>query len=293
MSHFTCFLVGNPYEEMPRFDENGTMYFKPREIGDIENLRESFSDPELIKEFKKETPSENHDFPHFYKWYHGIHMCTSREELEEKMGEQEPCFLVEDGDVKESWYFSNPDAKFDYFGIVGMDPFVRFSVELRMKDGSKASRGLVKDIDIDATLKAEQERYREDYRKVMDKCGKIDHTPWSEFLKRVDSKEITLDEARALYQMQEGVNRFLKVAPFGNPDAYLCTEDEYTENNASLPFFSANIKGKWLENGEMGWFGVVLNEKNGQDWGKEIVAALRQAQEDYPEEQFYILDCHI
>lgn len=281
---------------MAPFDEQDETFYKPREIGDIESLKSCYTDPEyadLLEKFKKCTAEEYQDFAHFYGWYHGIKMCTSREEFDERMREQHACYLVEDGEVKESYFFSNPDAKYDYFCVIGKDPFARFnSAKFRMKDGSEAQYGLLKDLDIDGTIKDAENEYRDEYRQVIKEYGEMKHTPWSEFLKRVENKEITIDEARAEYQLQGSVKKYMDEHPFGDPDKFTCTEDEYAAN-ATLPFFSANIMGEWYEKGNMGWFAMVSDEKEKSEWKRLIEAALRKAQEDYPEEQFHILDCHI
>jgi hypothetical protein len=47
--------------------------------------------------------------------------------------------------------------------------------------------------------------------------------------------------------------------------------------------------GEWHERGEMGWFGMVANEKEQDDWEREVADILQKHQEDI----LVGVDCHI
>ena len=47
--------------------------------------------------------------------------------------------------------------------------------------------------------------------------------------------------------------------------------------------------GVWHERGEMGWFGMVANEKEQDDWEREVADILQNHQEDI----LVGVDCHI
>lgn len=54
--------------------------------------------------------------------------------------------------------------------------------------------------------------------------------------------------------------------------------------------FAALKDGKWLERGEMGWWGAVSNEQAPEDWDEAyriVLASLR------PDQHVWIVDCHI
>ena len=61
----------------------------------------------------------------------------------------------------------------------------------------------------------------------------------------------------------------------------------------TFPCFSANILGEWLEKAEMGWWAMTSNDKEPADWKKIVETALHKAQDEHPDEEFHLLDCHI
>ena len=289
---------------MARFNEQDSDFYRPteRRKEDVEfdlNVYRNLDDyPETKAHFEKEVePSERNEVS-FYAWYNGIEPSYGMEEAEAKLGKGEDTFLVEDGKVKKSWYTANPDAKYDYYCVIGEDSFARFQGStLVMKDGSHASRGRVGDIDIEATVNEAVNEKLARYRKVHEAVGNLGHKTWPEFLKRVEDKEITIDEARTIYHAQEDVKRFAEWArsqnnPFMDADEYACTEDKFVENE-TIPVFCANILGEWVEQAEMGWWGMTSNEKSKADWKSLLERTLRKAQEEHPDEEFHFLDCHI
>ncbi len=55
-------------------------------------------------------------------------------------------------------------------------------------------------------------------------------------------------------------------------------------------FVVLSNKGEWFEKGQMGWWGIVANEKEDVSWVQEIKTLLgNEAAEDY----LVLLDCHI
>lgn len=289
---------------MARFNEQDDDFYKPvmrdkeRIDSDLEVFRNLDNYVSTKANFEDDVPEEERNEVSFYAWYNDLEPCFSREELAQKLADKEATFLVEDGKVVESYYFCNPDAKYDYYCVIGSDSFARFQgVEFVMKDGTKKNSGRIGDLDIDATVAECVEEAREDYRKVFDAIGILNHIPWTEFLIRRDKGEITIDEARTLYNAQEDVRRFNKWAGENNfyfldADDFRCTEDEYVKD-VTFPCFSANILGEWLEKAEMGWWGLTSNDKESAVWKDMLESALRKAQEENPDEEFHVLDCHI
>lgn len=289
---------------MARFNEQDDDFYRPvmrdkeRIDSDLEVFRNLDNYVSTKANFEDDVPEDERNEVSFYAWYNNLEPCFSREELAQKLADNEATFLVEDGKVVESYYFCNPDAKYDYYCVIGEDSFARFQgVDFVMKDGTKKNRGRIGDLDIDATVAKCVEEAREDYRKVFDAIGILNHIPWTEFLKRRDNGEITIDEARTLYNKQEDVRRFNKWAGenhfyFLDADDFRCTEDEYVKD-VTFPCFSANILGEWLEKAEMGWWALTSNDKEPAVWKDMLERALRKAQEENPDEEFHVLDCHI
>lgn len=288
---------------MARFNEQDDDFYRPvmRDKDsvdcDLEVFRNLDNYSSTKASFEAEVPEGERNEVSFYAWYNDLEPCFSREELAQKLADNEPTFLVEDGKVVESYYFCNPDAKYDYYCVIGEDSFARFQgVEFVMKDGTKKNRGRIGDLDIDATIAECVEEAREKYRKVFNALGILNHIPWTEYLKRRDKGEITIDEARTLYHEQEDVKRFNKWAGENNcfldADDFRCTEEEYVKD-ITFPIFSANILGEWFEKAKMGWWAFTSNDKDPAVWKDMLESALRKAQEENPDEEFHVLDCHI
>lgn len=50
------------------------------------------------------------------------------------------------------------------------------------------------------------------------------------------------------------------------------------------------VNGKWLEKGEMGWWGISSNEKSDEEWSVLVKAKINEAADD---SLFSLYDCHI
>lgn len=303
MSHFTCFTVGDVDEIMARYNEQDEKYFDAveyteEEINDVLGFlhNEEYKDTNI--RFVEAYPDEKDRTPvKFYEWYEESIPCYDEETLKKHIEKKEKCFLVKDNKIVKSYYYYNTNSKYDYYGVIGEDPFCRWGgIKFLMKDGSEVQSGRIADLDIEGTVKAEIEDRREHYRKVFNGVGKLNHTPWSKYLEREERGEITIDEARVLYNGQPDVERFEKWCRQNeywlHADDYLCTEEEYVEF-VTFPIFCANILGEWLEKGEMGWWGIVTDKKEPKKWKETIEKALHDAQENHPDELFHVLDCHI
>jgi hypothetical protein len=68
--------------------------------------------------------------------------------------------------------------------------------------------------------------------------------------------------------------------------------EEYAQSRANTAghTFAVLHDGKWLERGEMGWFGVVSDEKDHDDWAQSFTNFLNSLP---PDTFISIVDCHI
>ena len=57
-----------------------------------------------------------------------------------------------------------------------------------------------------------------------------------------------------------------------------------------IPTFAILIDGKWYEEGNMGWWGMVSNKKEDKDWNKEFEKLLEKVPNN---KLLTIVDCHI
>lgn len=83
--------------------------------------------------------------------------------------------------------------------------------------------------------------------------------------------------------------------PFGwgsSPDQFLMSKEEYIENarNNTCVTHAVIKDGKWYECGEMGWWGVVHNEKDSSTWAKEFSNLIDSLPDDTI---LSVYDCHI
>ena len=79
---------------------------------------------------------------------------------------------------------------------------------------------------------------------------------------------------------------------FDNLDDFARTRDQTTASARANAFcFFAVVKdGKWYERGEMGWWGVVRNEKEKDTWAEEFAKLVDGMP---PETWLTVVDCHI
>lgn len=84
----------------------------------------------------------------------------------------------------------------------------------------------------------------------------------------------------------------------GRWDGYLELIDGASANCATMgevkkpikPTFAVVKNGEWYEKGDMGWWGIVKDEKEQGDWNKEFEKLLEDVSDDT---ELTIVDCHI
>lgn len=287
MSHFRVLNIGNVEENMKSYNEQDEEYFQH---------------VKRTEEYKKdyEKYAEGRGFEEFFSDWCGADTLYVKEDESETYGkipQNNYCVVKRNDDGTEellaAYGWHNPNAKYDYYG--------EYSTEERedlliLKDGADKDYPTVKDVDWRGMLKRSQDKRRANYKHIVEILGHAPaHKPFTEFEKEFADRE----EAKKAYQEQDDVKNFFeKEKPFWVTfyilDNYLCSEDEYAEK-ANLPFFAMNIEGKWFEEGEMGWWACVSNEKSEKEWSdinKDIVERL-STEEGLQNLVVTILDCHI
>lgn len=130
----------------------------------------------------------------------------------------------------------------------------RFSNRL-VGDGRKCDHAQFGSIDLDDMRRAERER-------------------------RASAVEAARAEV-ASGKLSEGMARYFYGERVFDP-GYIDREQAWT--------FAVLKDGKWLQRGEMGWFGIVTNEEAPEDWDEAyriVLASIR------PDQHVWIVDCHI
>lgn len=149
------------------------------------------------------------------------------------------------------YHISNPDAKWDWYQIGGR--WAGFFVAKAGRDGTDGVDAIkVKDIDWAAMEQVEKDRRAKRY-----------------------DEEMAKPEA----------DRFI-----WEPVARTQTRDEYINASVSNSTFAVLHEDVWYEQGEMGWWGIVSNEVDRDEWDiqfRNLVDSLD------PDSEVTVVDCHI
>lgn len=155
----------------------------------------------------------------------------------------------------------NPKSKWDYWTIGG-----RWDGAFLLKNGARSSQAEKKDIDFEEMDKKRKEVMKEKW-----------------------------EEAHNVEKLKEKLGEFEGAAAKGfigwlydiRPDDTL---EKYIERRSRFCTFAVVKDGKWYEKGEMGWWGMVSNEKEQEVWQNEFASLL----EGLPEDTLLtVVDCHI
>jgi len=221
------------------------------------------------------------------------------------------------------WY--NPNSKWDWYVIGGRwtgyfkaKPGIVGEIGERGVHDKKAKKGWYDslrkgDIDFEGMRKISSEKAEHAYTIIENTFGgsipKLQHL-WKEI---VDDKglykDLSMDERRSLYHSQfamkaleEAKQRARRHGGEMSEDEgtvfwcdledFQCTKEKYVQrarNEAGTSF--AMVKdGKWYENGEMGWWACVSNEKDTDVWLEEFGKLIDSLPEDA---LLTAVDCHI
>lgn len=199
----------------------------------------------------------------------------------------------------------NPKSKWDWYSLGG-----RWDGQLPKK-GQKEGVNVLQKKDLDmagAIRKAEFEANEayDTFEEVLASLNGIEPGPsWEEILKNNDQGEgsdydsTKLEIARAQYHndvwrsmMREKMNLFLSdpVDVFyynkGGRQAYV----ENAKKNVISTFAVLDSDGEWWERGDMGWFGMVSDEMDGEEWLDTFNRLIENSSDDA---WFLVYDVHI
>lgn len=299
MSHFSCLAVGRDLERiMEPYCEQDENYFKPVEdseeyLKEVNAKKETFLNDE--KFLDKCGGKDKATFEKYIKWYYGYNPCTTQDEEEQCIADKQSYVLLVDGNVVKMVYFTNPNARWDWYDD---DEGGRFGSNIRTKNGEYVCHGTIGEIDIDGMLEEKRKKLADEYDSMFAVVGHVPaFAPWRDYADRIDKGQITRDEARTLFYNQPDVKlleEWAKKMDYWSieHENYMLTREEYIAQ-ANLPLWCANINGEWLEKGKMGWWAISLDKKQETEWKGEIVSRLREEIEKDPEQEFWYIDCHI
>jgi hypothetical protein len=157
----------------------------------------------------------------------------------------------------------------------------------------------VKDVPLEALRNIAESAALTEYDKAVAIVAGRELPSWSALLARAEAKEISYDQTRDLL-WKNPVILDLQSAGFDglawNVDAFLDglrlsrPEHATRARRRAVQTFAVLKDGKWFERGEMGWWGVVHNKKDGDQWDEEFASLLDGLP---PETWLAVVDCHI
>ena len=217
---------------------------------------------------------------------------------ENNMGDcpQEYLEFIEDNDCDsinvdtgKRGYWSNPNSKWDWYQIGG-----RFSDFLKTKEGY-CNQALKKDILFDEMRDIAIEKASIEYNKILNIIGDNikSHITWKKMRNEIYKNDI--DRARTEYNLQPSVKKIRSNSDyfFFNIDEIISyTLEEYITiaKKSALATFAILKDDIWYENGNMGWFGIVTNETDKNQWYDKCNDIIESCKED---DIFTIIDCHV
>lgn len=287
MSHFTVMVIGdNPEDQLAPYQENN-MSTCPEEYLEFQD------ETEYLKKNWDEMPQEEKDgydnsFDNF---------------AEDEGYEKHP-----DGD--KYGCYSNPNTKWDWYELGG-----RWTGFLKLKENSSGTTGrpglmtlsagkgfadqaLKKDIDFIGMRNDAGEEAGKLWDKVTKILGDVERPHSWEHVREVMFPG-DIASAREFYHSQqankkiEEWNKKHKHSLFGiDPLDFMISREEYCKKagDSSISTFAVLKDGVWYEKGEMGWFGMVSDEKEQSDWNIQVAGMIELLDD---ETLISIYDCHI
>ena len=255
--------------------------------------------------------SERHTLLDFIGYYYGEKEPVPFGQEPDIEGEHKYGYalLDKDGNVVKYVRRTNPNRKWDWFQIGG-----RWTGYFIIKEGGRGALGKPGVFDNKPHHDADQARKGDidfasmrfvaaneagdefdKFMAVLD--GRDFPTPWAEVRDKMFPGDI--DAARNYYNNQEVV----KAVNTANPSMVPWDEDmnTYYCNGNREAFVDKKVKrcistfavlkdGIWYERGDMGWFGMVSNEKDQGAWEEEFGKLLDSLPDDT---LLTVVDCHI
>lgn len=169
-----------------------------------------------------------------------------------------------------------------------------------------ADSALKRDIDFDGMRDFEEAQARERHQTVVKWLGHVpNHTTWNTFRDRI-GEGFTADQAREAYHAQPDLVRMKEVHAAKDTltekeysllswlelDPFACTENVFAARarDRAISTFALVRNSQWFEKGSMGWFGMVSDEKDENEWVTEFTKLVDSLPEDT---LLTVVDCHI
>lgn len=171
----------------------------------------------------------------------------------------------------------------------------------REKYTGRADQICIQDIDFEAMRSDASKAASEEWHLVNDAMdlSKLEHK-WADLAEEFMNKDavMTRDEAIALYNGQKEVKEFealdcsRKLGFMAKAEDYSMTEEKYIADarNSAISSYAIVKDSVWYAKGEMGWWGMSHDDKEQEDWNKQLNDMLDSLPEDTI---ITVVDCHI
>lgn len=309
MSHFSCLVIGDEYErQLQPFHEFECTGINDEFVQDVDETAD------LLRQYQEDA--EGVSFLEYVKDWHEYEAVSHDESPDVGPVEADGTHLHRygyilldaQGGVEKVVRRTNPNAQWDWYVVggrwCGFFPLRDESDAQIVGRGAGAAHGLraaprtgdqvhKRDVDFDRARNEAAERANATFD-VWERCFERHGSPrsWSDI--RDEASDI--EQARKTYREQPCIaawDRTGRSHPFVNPvEEYGFNREKFIQrrrNQALIPF--AVVKdGKWHERGSMGWWGVVSDERDPEEWAEQI----QRLYDDLPDDTLLTLvDCHI
>ena len=215
----------------------------------------------------------------------------------------------ENGEVVATFDRTNPNKEWDWYVVGG-----RWSGFFKLKPGAEAAevdpdlgRGEAAvgransakkgDIDIEGMRNEAGEEAAAKYDKFVTLtagCPPLD--PWSVVRERhsgnIDAARNEYNDHPTVLALNNSNDEDARWWIFDGLDQFLVSREEYIQRarNRAMTTFAVVKDGKWFEKGDMGWWGMVVDEKDQEVWNREFAALIDGLSDDT---LLTVVDCHI
>ena len=280
MSHFTVLVIGEdvdkqlaPYDEnieVPKYIEYTKEQLIQKGKDEIKQYAEKGAYSKYIKDpegyIAKGGFDENQahikylqeGFPKQLQW-------TDEEIYENQIQYYDPEMIDEDGNV---WSTYNPGSKWDWYVEGG-----RWNGMLITKDGRYVNSARKGDIDFDKMLQNQIDALNDQYDE------------YEAALRLKDDADTAEEREKA-----EGEVKLASFMTFGYDAEPVSREEYVSKATNALSTFAVVKDDEWYEKGKMGWWAMVSDEKDEDEWEATMQRFIDEADDD---EIFTIIDCHI
>lgn len=178
---------------------------------------------------------------------------------------------------------TNPNAQWDWWVVGG-----RWSNRLLSVDGVKGDHWIKSQVDFSTQISTAEKEAESEYNKTMLLTNGEPFKTWGFVRESMDN----IEAARGVYGDQPAVKAIR--AEYDNPfypvDDFALSKEDYIKlkGREAIGTFAALVDGKWMQKGDMGWFGMVSDEDD--SWYDGYQAMLDSIPDDH---YLTVVDCHI